>query len=551
MSAETKKCTRCDGCGQVADSDSGEPWTAWASLPPGSDLAVRMGIVKPVPCPECKGGVSADGSTAHTTHCVARQTWGDGECECADADRDRKAADYDRLRDENEALRKLKRCGEGETAESCWLCGEGHRPGQYLHTCSRCGSLVCEECSEDDGNDESVCYQLALDQYARKTAAVSDACAELAEARAAVEAMRRERDAATARAEALEAALRGLLKHAERNECQHEETERLGLNWTRCRACGREWADDRGGFQPYVEPQAFAAAYEALAATPPADLTQPEIHIVFDGPPGTEAGRFVEVENAAGRSIWIGRWEERGGYWHLIIGATDATPTEPVCCPVDDPDCEGGDDQSHDACERPDLLNNPDFRAGWIAGRDAAAAWCEKDAVEWDEIGAEEERRGDARRAVMAVHERNAAAALGRDIRDLEPPTDVDATKFLPVWPERSLAVEALLLKLYEAVAFDDEIMSKPKAADAATEVADVVCLLTDDAGNEVRLVDLRGAFDLAQHPAYRDGYQAGQEEMRERAAKKLCRYAGDRCNSGRCPCRAIRALLTKEVRDA
>jgi hypothetical protein len=46
-------CSRCDGCGQIADSKDREPWTAWTSLPPGSDVAVRMGLVKPIPCPVC------------------------------------------------------------------------------------------------------------------------------------------------------------------------------------------------------------------------------------------------------------------------------------------------------------------------------------------------------------------------------------------------------------------------------------------------------------------------------------------------------------------
>ena len=55
-------CPRCLGCGQVADSEDAEPWSAWADLPPGSDLAVRMGLVKPVDCPECKGtGTKAEG----------------------------------------------------------------------------------------------------------------------------------------------------------------------------------------------------------------------------------------------------------------------------------------------------------------------------------------------------------------------------------------------------------------------------------------------------------------------------------------------------------
>lgn len=58
--AEKAKCERCDGCGQIADSDDGEPWTDWTSLPPPSDLAVRMGIVKPIPCPDCSGTVVED-----------------------------------------------------------------------------------------------------------------------------------------------------------------------------------------------------------------------------------------------------------------------------------------------------------------------------------------------------------------------------------------------------------------------------------------------------------------------------------------------------------
>jgi len=43
-------------------------------------------------------------------------------------------------------------------------------------------------------------------------------------------------------------------------------------------------------------------------------------HIVFDGPPGPTAGRFVEVENDQGQSINVGKWRERpNGYWELII----------------------------------------------------------------------------------------------------------------------------------------------------------------------------------------------------------------------------------------
>jgi len=49
------ECSMCAGCGQVADDDDGTPWKYWADLPPGSDLAVRMGLVKPQTCPGCEG----------------------------------------------------------------------------------------------------------------------------------------------------------------------------------------------------------------------------------------------------------------------------------------------------------------------------------------------------------------------------------------------------------------------------------------------------------------------------------------------------------------
>lgn len=44
------------------------------------------------------------------------------------------------------------------------------------------------------------------------------------------------------------------------------------------------------------------------------------INVIFDGPPGPEAGRFVEVETDDGESICVGEWIERpDGYWALRI----------------------------------------------------------------------------------------------------------------------------------------------------------------------------------------------------------------------------------------
>ena len=44
------------------------------------------------------------------------------------------------------------------------------------------------------------------------------------------------------------------------------------------------------------------------------------INIIFDGPPSRESGRFVEVEDDAGRSICAGEWIKRpDGLWALRI----------------------------------------------------------------------------------------------------------------------------------------------------------------------------------------------------------------------------------------
>lgn len=49
------------------------------------------------------------------------------------------------------------------------------------------------------------------------------------------------------------------------------------------------------------------------------------IDVVFDGPPGPEAGRFVEVEDASGKSIRVGEWVEDGDLWRLRISQPEWT----------------------------------------------------------------------------------------------------------------------------------------------------------------------------------------------------------------------------------
>ena len=52
---EVRKCERCNGCGKIANDEEGTPWSYWESLPPENSLAIRIGVVKPLLCPECNG----------------------------------------------------------------------------------------------------------------------------------------------------------------------------------------------------------------------------------------------------------------------------------------------------------------------------------------------------------------------------------------------------------------------------------------------------------------------------------------------------------------
>lgn len=52
---ESLQCERCAGCGQIADDEDGTPWSTWEALPQQSKAAINMGLVKPIPCPDCNG----------------------------------------------------------------------------------------------------------------------------------------------------------------------------------------------------------------------------------------------------------------------------------------------------------------------------------------------------------------------------------------------------------------------------------------------------------------------------------------------------------------
>lgn len=49
-------------------------------------------------------------------------------------------------------------------------------------------------------------------------------------------------------------------------------------------------------------------------------MAEKVLRIIFDGPPGHEAGRFIEVESESGKSVSGGEWREiNDGLWELRI----------------------------------------------------------------------------------------------------------------------------------------------------------------------------------------------------------------------------------------
>ena len=59
---------------------------------------------------------------------------------------------------------------------------------------------------------------------------------------------------------------------------------------------------------------AIAAQAGAIAQSTPEGEA---VYVVFDGPPGPESGRFVDVETRNGRGLSVGEWSQRGNYWTL------------------------------------------------------------------------------------------------------------------------------------------------------------------------------------------------------------------------------------------
>jgi len=81
--------------------------------------------------------------------------------------------------------------------------------------------------------------------------------------------------------ERLRASHVALLDRVERDQCEHENTYRGGNIWTFCEDCGQKWADDDGGFQPYVAPDWLVEARDVARALLPEPVDADEAEVQF------------------------------------------------------------------------------------------------------------------------------------------------------------------------------------------------------------------------------------------------------------------------------
>ena len=93
------------------------------------------------------------------------------------------------------------------------------------------------------------------------------------------------------------------------------------LNMTAEQAMREIW----GAVPPDCGPENYDFIVADVVTKAAAAALTRQIDVVFDGPPGPNAGRFVEVEDESGRSVDVGKWVERSdGYFALRI----RTPVE-------------------------------------------------------------------------------------------------------------------------------------------------------------------------------------------------------------------------------
>ncbi len=155
------KCAKCHGCGQVADTDDQEPWTAWTALPLQSAGAVVAGLVKPIDCPVC-GGTGEPAKSAAT-----ERLWADMEDfvedrELIEAHRTpedaaragvRNSIEYcraDKVVDKDveetmaKALKEIEDCSGPKAVQEALIVGTLSRNLIRVHTLARAALAECE-----------------------------------------------------------------------------------------------------------------------------------------------------------------------------------------------------------------------------------------------------------------------------------------------------------------------------------------------------------------------------------------------------------------------
>lgn len=82
--------------------------------------------------------------------------------------------------------------------------------------------------------------------------------------------------------------------------CEHEDTHRGGAIWTICDQCGKQWADDEGGFQP-----------------DPPNATIEQICAALTALRGLQWLPIAELDDSDGQTFYAGRWRDGEWDWNI------------------------------------------------------------------------------------------------------------------------------------------------------------------------------------------------------------------------------------------
>lgn len=113
--------------------------------------------------------------------------------------------------------------------------------------------------------------------------------------------------------------------------CDHANTLRGGSIWTFCDDCGKEWADDRGGFRPDPPNETIGTVLAALAAIRAARAEcgwRPiaEMEVVEDN--GVTLGMWRNGAWVTTPEVWYRSWAVDHGFTHFHRPQLPTPPQE-------------------------------------------------------------------------------------------------------------------------------------------------------------------------------------------------------------------------------